>query len=238
MPDSSIPYNSSFHISKVIGNNAFSYNKRKNPQLFVSSLIAGSVEDLQIGDETVFEDYDEKGILQSCVGLKNFIEFNWNGIQTIVFDNHNHAFYFWFRAFTQGIIKKNATLIHVDQHKDTRLPKENFRGKTLTEAFLYTNKVLNVGNYIVPAKEYGIIDEIEFIMGESDLGKKRYIKTQNKILNIDLDFFAPEMSYIDFNKSKKYILEHLKTANLVTIATSPFFIDQNRALKYLHLLTE
>lgn len=238
MPNSSIPYNSSFHISKKVGNNAFSYKKRKNPKLFVPSLIAGSVEDLQIGDKTAFEDFDENGILQSCMGLKNFIEFNWNDVPTIVFDNHNHAFYFWFRAFTQGILKKNATLIHVDQHKDTRMPPKNFTGKTLKEAFLYTNEVLNVGNYILPAKECGIIDEIEFIMGESDLEKKRYMKTQNKILNIDLDFFAPEMSYIDFNKSKKYILEHIKTANLVTIAASPFFIDQNRALKYLRLLTK
>ncbi len=119
-----------------------------------------------------------------------------------------------------------------------RVPPEPFTGKTLQDAFKYTNEVLNVGDYIVPAREVGIVGEIQFVTSEVSLNDEQFFDTKNKILNIDLDFFAPELDYIDFNKAKHFISEHAKTASLITIATSPFFIDQERALKILRKLYE
>ena len=45
--------------------------------------------------------------------------------------------------------------------------------------------------------------------------------------------FVPGMEYIDFLKARAFILEHARTASLITVATSPFFIEQKRALNYL-----
>lgn len=226
-------YKTPFLITGNFGNNAFSFDKRKNPTLYVPSLIKGTLEDVQIGEHTVFEDFDENDKLQSCIGLKNLLEFDWQGVPAVLVDNHNHVFYFWYRA---GL--KNATLIHIDQHKDMRVPQEPFTGKTLQDAFKYTNEVLNVGNYIVPAREARIIGAIQFVTSEAALEDESHVKTTNKILNIDLDFFAPELDYINFEKAKHFICEQAKTASLITIATSPFFIDQERALKVLRKLVD
>ena len=114
--------------------------------------------------------------------FKNLLEFEFHGSTAILIDNHNHAFYFWHRS---GL--KNATLIHIDQHKDMRVPPEMFSD----DAFKYTNELLNVGNYIVPAREAGIVKEIQFVTSETSLEDESNFTTTNKILNIDLDFFAP-----------------------------------------------
>ncbi len=219
-------YKTPFYLTDNRGNNAFSFDLRKDSKLFIPSLISGTLDDAELGNEVVFEDFDD-GVLKSCTGLKNLLEFEFRGVQAVLIDNHNHAFYFWHRS---GL--KNATLIHIDQHKDMRVPPEMFSGA----AFKYTNEVLNVGNYIVPAREAGIVKEIQFVTSEVSLDDESHFKTTNKILNIDLDFFAPELDYINFEKAKRFIHEHAKTASLISIATSPFFIDQERALKILRKL--
>jgi hypothetical protein len=55
-------------------------------------------------------------------------------------------------------------------------------------------------------------------------------------LNLDLDFFEPRLDDISFELKKKAILHFATHAKLITIATSPFFIEQKRAIKILHLL--
>ena len=46
-------------------------------------------------------------------------------------------------------------------------------------------------------------------------------------------FFAPEMDYID-NEFKLVVIKKLMSlADVVTIATSPFFIEQNLAINWL-----
>ena len=221
-------YKIPFYLSGNRGNNAFSYDLRKDPKLFIPSLISGTLDDAALGEELVFEDFDD-GVLKSCTGLKNLLDFSWHGVPAVLIDNHNHAFYFWHRS---GL--KNATLIHIDQHKDMRVPPEMFSD----DAYKYTNELLNVGNYIVPAREAGIVKEIQFVTSETSLEDESNFTTTNKILNIDLDFFAPELDYINFEKAKHFIREQAKTASLITIATSPFFIDQERALRILRKLYE
>jgi hypothetical protein len=54
---------------------------------------------------------------------------------------------------------------------------------------------------------------------------------ENIILNLDLDFFEPNLDYIDYNLKKKVILNIAKKAKVITVATSPFFIDQEVAIK-------
>jgi glutaredoxin-related protein len=56
--------------------------------------ITGDISHVQVGNEIAFEEVED-GILKSCTGLRNFVQLSEN---TIIFDNHNHALYFWIDA--------------------------------------------------------------------------------------------------------------------------------------------
>lgn len=230
-------YHSPFYLTNPVGNNAFSYEKRSNKSLYVPSVIEGDFSDIKLGNEIVFEDMDEKGVLQSCKGLENFVRMNWEGIPMIVFDNHNHALYFWYEAQTQGILGSKNTLVHIDEHSDLWGNKHNIpEHPTLEQVFRFTNLQCNVGNYIEPAIREGIIGKVLRI--EDTVGMEKYASYEKKedeslILNLDLDFFAPELDYIPFEGKKQTILYFAYQADLITIATSPFFIDQDRAIEML-----
>lgn len=232
-----VNYTQPFEIRDAVGNNAFAYDRRgTTPSLWVPSLIHGTFADATCGDRTVFEDVDEHDVLQSCTGLAHLVRTTWRDIPTVIVDNHNHAFYFWCEALALGQITPGATLIHIDQHRDTRVPQRTYDGHTLADAFHYTNFHLNVGNYIVPAQDAGIVGDAQYVTGAAPLDDLSRAATRNKILNIDLDFFAPEMSYIDFGRVTRFIDAHWPTTSLITIATSPFFIDQPLALTMLRRL--
>lgn len=231
-------YNQGFYITGNRGNNAFSFEKRgEGAKLFVSAVIDGGLDDLEVGSEIAFEDFDEHGVKQSCKGLKNFVRTELWGVPAVIFDNHNHAFYFWWEATKNGLLQRGATLVHVDQHKDMRGAAKPYGGAALKDVFDYTNQVLNVGNYIKPAIECGLVGEVHLVTSESELSSREFVGRGNKILNLDLDFFAPEMDYVDFGKAKRFIQEQAKSANLITIATSPFFVDQEAAIGVLKSLT-
>jgi hypothetical protein len=230
-------YATNFKLTGQSGNNAFAWDLRgETPELYVPARIEGSIEDVQCGDKVVFVDKDENGVLQECRGLKNFIETTWKGVPVVIVDNHNHVFYFWYEALEQGLITPGASLVHVDQHKDMRPAPQPYIHESLESAFAYANQVVNVGNYIKPAMEEGLIGNLQLVTGESALEDESFVSHGNKILNIDLDFFAPELR-TDFEKTKKFIEAHLENTSLVTIATSPFFIDQNLAIELLRKLT-
>jgi len=61
-------------------------------------------------------------------------------------------------------------------------------------------------------------------------------KKWNYILNLDIDFFSPNLDYIDYNLKKEAILDIASRAKLITIATSPYFVDQNRAIEIIRAL--
>lgn len=82
----------------------------------------------------------------------------------------------------------------------------------------------------------GIIEKVLRI--EDTIGMEKYASYQKRedesiILNLDIDFFARELDYIPFEDKKRTILHFAQQANLITVATSPFFIDQGRAIEML-----
>lgn len=236
--DTPTDYSRPFWLEDAVGNNALSYERRgPSPRLWVPSLVDGTPGDVAAGDQVVFEDVDEHGHLHACTGLAHFVRTTWCGVPTVIVDNHNHAFYFWFEALAAGRLAPGAALIHVDQHRDTRIPSRTLGPAwTLEDVFRYTNFELNVGNYVVPAQDAGLVSEALFVTGSDALDDRRFAGRTNRILNLDLDFFAPEMAYIDFDRTRRFIDAHVQTASLITVATSPFFIDQGRAIAYLRRL--
>ena len=230
-------YRKPFFITEPIWNNAFSFKERTNKKLYVPNLIKiKDISEIELWEEIVFEDYDFNMILQSCTGLKNFYELDWNWKKVFLFDNHNHAFYFWYLAREQKLIWDDNLLYHVDEHSDMRDPW-NYLSKPgsydLEKIFNFTNFELNVWNYIIPWIEEGIIKEVIQIRNEENLlnfDETKLKKSSGIILNLDLDFFEPELDFIDYNLKKDVILKIVNKADIITVATSPFFIEQDLAL--------
>jgi hypothetical protein len=53
-----------------------------------------------------------------------------------------------------------------------------------------------------------------------------HVPSMNSVLNLDLDIFATELDHIPEEKKIRLISNLLGKVKYVTIATSPFFIDQ------------
>jgi len=231
-------YKKPFYITEPVWNNAFSYEKRKNKQLYIPSLIEiDSFDDIKLGNEVVFEDYNFYDKLSINKWLENFYKIDWEWKDIYLFDNHNHAFYFWYLARSEGIICDNNILIHIDEHADTRDNDKHLLkpdSEDLQKVFEFTNNVLNVWDYIMPALEEGIIWKIIQIRNTNNL--EQYFKYSddldwNIILNIDLDFFQPDLDFIDYELKKKVVLDVASKASVITVATSPFFINQELAFR-------
>ena len=236
-------YNKWFFIENPVWNNEFSFDKRQNKKLFVPEIIeAKSFDEIKFQDDLekiAFEDFDFDDKLSTNYWLKNFYRFQMWWKEVVLFDNHNHAFYFWYEARSRKIIWDKNILIHIDQHADTRdndkiISKSD--SKSLEKVFDFTNFVLNVWDYIIPAKKEGIIENIVQIRNTKNLEDylQNFSNKKNNskiILNLDLDFFASELDFIDFELKKKVILDVFEKASYVTVCTSPFFVDQRLAVE-------
>ncbi len=219
-----------FYIDKPIGNNIFSYEERSNKKIYVPKLIEGTLDDVVVGNEVVFNEIDEN-IEIKAKGLKNMVKYNFKDKDIYIFDNHNHALYFWIKSLKLNNFNKGCKLVHIDQHKDMREP-ENYDVDmdNIDDVFRYTNEVLNVGNFIQPALKHSIFSDVIII--DSSYGFNLDIQGEF-VLDIDLDIFSKDMEYISYDLRINKIKELIKKAKVITIASSPFFIDQEYAIKVL-----
>lgn len=231
-------YKKPFYITKPVWNNAFSYNERINKKLYVPNLIEiDSFDDIEFWTEIAFDDFDFNDNLSTNYWLKNFYKIKWKWKNIYLFDNHNHAFYFWYLSRNEWIIKDNNILVHIDEHADTRDNKKYISkddSADLQKVFEFTNNILNVWDYIIPAKEEWIIWKIIQIRNETNLLEySEFDKTKNWniILNLDLDFFQPDLDFINYDLKKKVILDVANKSSIITVSTSPFFINQKLAIK-------
>lgn len=238
-PINDLKYDKGFYIDQPVGNNAFSYPRRTQKRIYVPALMDGTPEDLQVGEEIAFSEVDTAGTEINCRGLKNFVHLQAGTRDVFIFDNHNHAFFFWAYALRSGKIPMGLTLLHVDQHRDTREPPALFSFEKsddidLAAAFDYTNFTLNVGNFIVPALAAKMFSRVDIIDSRTLFEKK--FPEEGFVLDLDMDVFSPEMGYIEENYKRKRIRTYIKASSLVTIATSPFFMDQERAIYLIKTL--
>lgn len=219
-----------FYIDKPVGNNIFSYEDRENKKIYVPKLIEGTLDDVLVGEEIVFNEIDED-IEIKAKGLKNMVIYKYKDKDIYIFDNHNHAFYFWIKSLEKGNFTKGCKLVHVDQHKDTREPDNyNVDLNDINDVFRYTNETLNVGSFIKPALKYNIFSEVIII--DSSYGFELDIEGEF-VLDIDLDIFSKDMDYIPYDIKISRIKELIDRAKVITIASSPFFINQEYAIKVL-----
>jgi hypothetical protein len=242
-------------ISTSIWNNRLNFDERGNRTIVVPSLIEGTLDDILTGTETVIE-WEVNGKMMAGKWLKHFIFLKDSRVPTWIMDNHNHAFAFWHDAFWKWCIQKWSLLIHIDQHTDLATPGNFPAWKHPEESHEeiveeYVNTDLTIADFIVPALATGIIAETLMVTGEEKTGvglfswegelKKKTSETilehladyPGIILDIDLDYFSQGFDEARTLETTKYWIEK---ADIITIATSPLFIEQRKALEYLRKL--
>lgn len=177
--------------------------------------------------------------------LKNFLWIeNSNFPPIFIFDNHNHAIIFRYNIIYNKNFR-NAELIHIDQHSDCRENENhleiNEREYELEDVFNFWNEKCNVWNFIPPAIESWIISNQIQIRSTTALKNLRMDRDKIFILDIDLDFCLDWISKDKINleavellKAKFY--EIWKSALGITIATSPYFLNQDLAVSILRIL--
>lgn len=114
----------------------------------------------------------------------------------------------------------------------------------------YVNTDLTIADFIVPALATGLLSEAVMVTGEDRNGagefvweneklvkKSAQLTTKNErqatIVDIDLDYFSQGFDDAKTLETTKY---WIKKADIITIATSPLFIDQEKALSVLKSL--
>lgn len=233
-------------------NNIFSYNERK--QHWSQTIITipdriqiTSLDQVRLGHDTVFEEIDHHGIIRSCTGLMHRYELSLTWKPIVITDNHNHVLPYRLDIITTHQ-SKSVHLIHIDQHSDL-WPNSNTLDLTQIHQPQYqeyfAHQECNIWNFIPPCISSNLITHMTQIRTEYTLQSesKSYIhhtphSPYDKliIVDIDLDFRAPEMGISNMTKTIKQVQSIINHADLITIASSPYFIDQHLALSILHQL--
>jgi len=166
------------------------------------------------------------------------------------FGSHQYALYFWLKCIEQGIIRKYASLIHIDFHSDFIDPQSEINKKIDSSGIedLITQRLICYDNFINIALSLSIIKNIKFCCkpkcGEfnnvkpfknyvspiillNDIRRDNSLDDSDMILDIDLDFFIDFKSDIIKLKERdqienevEAINELFKFAKVTTICTS------------------
>ena len=251
-------YDNETYLTTAIGNNAIDFEQRKklwsDCVLRIPQMIQGMLSDIVIArHEAIHYEYvSDKNKLVSAYGLESLVHIIQWYKNIYIIDNHNHAFYCRYKSYQEWVVPRWSHLIHIDQHSDlnelslqeTVYPvrtagKQSIIDKdsSLEDVATYTNEVLDIASFIKPAKKIWLISNYEMILTEYSLltMKPWDYETMPLIVDIDLDFRAPEMSISEYSKTivqvRKIIT--LPQVRCITIATSPTYIDQQKAIEIL-----
>jgi arginase family enzyme len=137
----------------------------------------------------------------------------------------------------------NIIVLHIDQHSDLATPPSRIEQAYIYDAayiYDYAVNTCNIGNFIKPALEAGIISQCIQLRTETSLLEFDINSVIHDssfiILDIDIDFRAPEMNNNHMDATFQKTKDLISMADLVTIATSPGFIDQDLAQVYIQRL--
>ena len=227
LSDLSVLERDGFLIEEPVGNNSFAYSSGRS--LYVAPVCRYRGHDsIKHGDDIVFWD-EWGGDLMSYTGLETqlFGVTEGSGTPFFLCDNHNLVLEAW------EVVKDYSPrlkVIHIDQHRDDA----KFAGDPVD--YMRTSRICD---YIDFAKSAGWIESEHYSFTESEeffSGVSSGDDEGRFILNIDLDIFAPDVTHVSTKEKLAVIKEAMVNAELITIATSPGFIDQSLAISLARLL--
>lgn len=215
-------------LTQKIWNNIFWYDHVFHSKIWIAETIDWDIDDLNLWENTVFREMKNWKVVE-YVWLKNFIKIKKNNQTIYVFDNHNHALKYWIDEYKDWNIQFGFHLIHLDQHTD--MNKSEFELDVKNPNL----DVYNVWNFIQPAINCWLISNVEQINTEYKLLNFE-VPNYSYILDIDLDFWAPEMSIEKYLETIEKTKTLISKSRVVTMATSPYFLDQNIAFRLINKL--
>ena len=227
-----------FYLKWEVGNNVFSYFHDKQHQLWVPYLKESSFEQLKeegisLWERSVFAEVNDEWKVQEYLWLAYSYYFEKDWVPIYIFDNHNHAFAFWWREYFKWQLKKGIYLVHIDQHSDMNENKFRLESETWEDVVQFSNQCCNVWNFIIPGEECWLLDWVK------QLRTEQWLLCYNKphmdyILDIDLDFWDEKMWISDMNWTIKKVKNLIQSAKIITVATSPYFLNQDKALELIN----
>ena len=187
-----------------------------------------SLDQLSLWDQPVFDEH-------TWLAERYFYQ-NSSLPPICIVDNHNLVLPFW-REYSQW---SNPICYHIDQHADLNTPS------TLPDSLASIEDVINytldhtsIASFIVPALHSNIISTCVQIRSEYALLENIAEMSMNGrwsyLLDIDIDFWSMS-SDTELTKHCTLLREPMQNALCVSIATSPAFIDQDRALHIVRKL--
>ena len=199
------------------GNSGFSDEEHNLP---IPAIRQGGADDITFGDDIAFID-SSSGVAER--GLKNFIigHTTHTGTPIFICDNHNYVLEAW-----QLLQVVQPTLVHIDQHRDD--------APAIQLEALYHTRICDYIDFAI--KNNWIDEQIISIIEQNDLQQLKSIPDHNKICNIDLDIFTPDCTILSLEDKVAAIIVAANNCSLITLATSPGFIAQPRAIKIAKLL--
>lgn len=231
------PYASPRELTGGIGNHTFAIECGSNEVIVVPSAIRGTLDDLALSENTYALILREGERVQKMRGLTHHIISEYSDIPMVIFDNHNHALYWWHAAMNSGIIEAKSMVVHIDAHSDLWSNPNDLSleaSKDPETLWQFVNEKCTVANYVEPALRSGLVGEFIRVEGAEQLemlAERDFSPEKNLILNLDIDFFMEELEYISSQRKIEVIRAVAQQARLITVATSPGFIDQSEAIR-------
>lgn len=210
-------------LTENIWNNQFCFNQVENPRVWIADTIDWNIDNLEIWENTVFREMKNWKVVE-YKWLKYFIHIKNSNQSIYIFDNHNHSLKYWIDEYKVWNIPFWFDLIHIDQHTDMNISEFDLDIQNPNY------DVYNVWNFIQPAMKSWLINKVEQMNTEYKLLHFQTYE-DNLVLDIDLDFRAPEMSIEKYSETIEKTKNLISKSRVVTIATSPYFLDQYKAIK-------
>lgn len=149
-------------------------------------------------------------------------------------DNHNKVLVPMYHLYS--VLQKPIDIIHIDAHRDDALfPKEKpseFNLENLT-SLLEETRISDFFDSLSETKVVGSLDR--FTDSPSFLNDE---VQKSHLLSLDIDIFGEEGAFVDTEEKVKTIASTWKQADVICIATSPGFINQDYAQKIIEIFTK
>lgn len=145
-----------------------------------------------------------------------------------LFDNHNEII-FPLAEYYETTSCESINILHIDAHPDDAQFLTENKPKTLSR--ILSKEIISqtrVSDFFDALSESMVINKIKRVVTSYDF--HNFVPPDYPyILSLDIDIFGPEGEYIDLETKVSVIAQAWKHANVVMIATSPGFIDQQYA---------
>ncbi len=149
-----------------------------------------------------------------------------------LFDNHNKFLVPLFHA--HKILERPVRVLHIDAHEDNALYQYELPEQINDEVIIELLEKTRISDFYDSLSKTQAISEITRFTHSQDF--ENLPKGEYDILSLDIDIFGPEGDFADLEKKISVIAAGMRQSSIITIATSPGFIDQDFAEKIITTL--